>query len=427
MPCDNDDCGQTRTPCDTAIPETCEALPTVTSGSRLVVEDENSCKRGLTSSAANSILLYDVSGNVIWRDGSASRPIILPQIQAKEGASSQIIVSDNGTIKGLQGTTGAAEPELLLEDGTNFVPTERSKVFGTGTGVLIRQPSGTKLAAFSIGTEGQILKTVSGAAAWSDPSEVQANAFRDIANLRISYTNATSITVTITDVVLKNVNTGTYFAKTNSSAIVVNAATVGANGIDAGSLSASALFWVFAIYNKTTDTLAALISSSPSSPALPSGYTYQRLIGLFRTTSGSQVPAGYFQSGTVTNFGPTGRAQLKLYSAANGIDSGVVSSFYPAATYVRDAYFQIGIWGTGTVSSEFAASIASSNADNPALPDVDVYGGSALTGVVANKSFFSSFTASIPPSGTSYWRTAAAGFASGDLAGLYLSGFDLVL
>jgi hypothetical protein len=68
----------------------------------------------------------------------------------------------------------------------------------------------------------------------------------------------------------------------------INAATVGANGIDAGALTATATFHAFAI-GKTDGTTARLLSASPSSPTLPSGYVYKRRTASLKTTVSSQI------------------------------------------------------------------------------------------------------------------------------------------
>jgi hypothetical protein len=75
----------------------------------------------------------------------------------------------------------------------------------------------------------------------------------------------------------------------------INAATVGANGIDAGALTATATFHAFAI-GKTDGTTARLLSASPSSPTLPSGYVYKRRTASLKTTVSSQI-ISYLQFG----------------------------------------------------------------------------------------------------------------------------------
>jgi hypothetical protein len=75
----------------------------------------------------------------------------------------------------------------------------------------------------------------------------------------------------------------------------INAATVGANGIDAGALTATATFHAFAI-GKTDGTTARLLSASPTSPTMPSGYTYKRRTASMKTTVSSQIIA-HLQTG----------------------------------------------------------------------------------------------------------------------------------
>lgn len=66
------------------------------------------------------------------------------------------------------------------------------------------------------------------------------------------------------------------------SAGTINCATVGADGLDAGALANSTWYHAFAI-GKTDGTTARLASTSPLSPTMPSGYTYKRRIGSFKT------------------------------------------------------------------------------------------------------------------------------------------------
>jgi hypothetical protein len=60
----------------------------------------------------------------------------------------------------------------------------------------------------------------------------------------------------------------------------------GGNDLDAGSLAASTWYYIWVIYNGTT--VAGLASLSSTSPALPSGFTYKRLVGVAATNSSSQ-------------------------------------------------------------------------------------------------------------------------------------------
>ena len=66
--------------------------------------------------------------------------------------------------------------------------------------------------------------------------------------------------------------------------LTIDAATVGPNGLDAGSLAASTFYHVYLIDDGTTT--AGLLSLSATTPTLPSGYVYFSRIGA-RITNGS--------------------------------------------------------------------------------------------------------------------------------------------
>lgn len=61
------------------------------------------------------------------------------------------------------------------------------------------------------------------------------------------------------------------------------AAGTGLGGLDTGTIAANTFYYLFAIYNPTTEASDVLFSLSETSPTLPSGYTKKRLIGGFRT------------------------------------------------------------------------------------------------------------------------------------------------
>lgn len=63
----------------------------------------------------------------------------------------------------------------------------------------------------------------------------------------------------------------------------INAGAVGVNGLDSGSLAAASLYYYYAIANAATGAVGGLLSLSGSSPAMPSGYTHKRLLGVVYT------------------------------------------------------------------------------------------------------------------------------------------------
>lgn len=62
----------------------------------------------------------------------------------------------------------------------------------------------------------------------------------------------------------------------------------GANGLDTGSPANSTWYYLWVIYNSALNTVAALISTSASTPTMPGGYTFKALVGaVFRGSGGT--------------------------------------------------------------------------------------------------------------------------------------------
>ncbi len=66
----------------------------------------------------------------------------------------------------------------------------------------------------------------------------------------------------------------------------------GANGLDAGSEANNTWYYVWLIKHGTNGTVAALLSTSPTSPTLPSGYTHKRLVFAVRNDGSSNFIQG---------------------------------------------------------------------------------------------------------------------------------------
>jgi len=75
----------------------------------------------------------------------------------------------------------------------------------------------------------------------------------------------------------------------SESNITVDITASGVNGLDTGSEQVSQYYYVWIIYNPTTDTVAGLLSLSNTSPTLPSGYTKKRRIGTVKNNSLSDI------------------------------------------------------------------------------------------------------------------------------------------
>ena len=69
--------------------------------------------------------------------------------------------------------------------------------------------------------------------------------------------------------------------------VTINAANLGINGIDVGSVTAGYWYYSYVIYNPSTSTISGIVSLSSTAPTLPSGYTYYARVGSLRVLSGN--------------------------------------------------------------------------------------------------------------------------------------------
>lgn len=84
---------------------------------------------------------------------------------------------------------------------------------------------------------------------------------------------------------------------TDNAATTVNAAVVGANGLDVGALANNSYYYVFVIGDSSNKMpVAGLLSLSATAPVLPAGYDSIRLIGAVKT-DGSAHFLLFYQSG----------------------------------------------------------------------------------------------------------------------------------
>ena len=143
----------------------------------------------------------------------------------------------------------------------------------------------------------------------------------DISSDSISLTDSVEHTIE-----LRNVN------------ITVNIAISGAGGLDTGAEAASTLYYIWLIYNPTTSTVSGVFSTSSTSPTMPSGYTYKRLVGEIYNGGDSNFTVYYRYNDTVSinlNIGTVyGNASLTTvwtaYSLPGSIPGGTSKLFLKA-------------------------------------------------------------------------------------------------
>ena len=152
---------------------------------------------------------------------------------------------------------------------------------------------GTKVTRLGSGTSGQFLKTQGASAnpAWSSISGSYTNgSFR---NLKVTRASVSTVTLTA-DEVLVDDGSGTVQRLTSIN-LTGDMAISGAGGLDTGTENPSTWYYIFLIA-KTDGTKKLLLSSSSTSPTMPSGYTYKVLLTAVRNDSSSDF-VNFIQEG----------------------------------------------------------------------------------------------------------------------------------
>jgi hypothetical protein len=130
------------------------------------------------------------------------------------------------------------------------------------------------------------------------------------------------------DSVVMEESGGTYYeAKVVS--VMLDLSTGGANGLDTGVITRDTWYYIWLIYNNTT--VASLASLSSDAPTMPSGYTYRKLLGVFK------------------NVGPASHLHM------DGADEGVTFTDESGKTWTvgGDANTEQSTKKFGTASAEF--------------------------------------------------------------------------
>jgi len=153
--------------------------------------------------------------------------------------------------------------------------------------------------AYGAGTVGKELKDIKDAATADTANLAAANAkvttlqtvpgrYR---NYRASCTGASAV-ITMTADLATVRSAGGLSVGLTAVSLSLNTATVGANGLNTGTLAINTWYHKYVIFNPNTGTVAALCSLSATAPTLPSGYTHWMRMGAFQTdgTTANKFP-----------------------------------------------------------------------------------------------------------------------------------------
>lgn len=145
--------------------------------------------------------------------------------------------------------------------------TAATKNTGTSAGDVVEVQVGGKLPA------------VDGSALTDLPIIVSASNLRTASN---AANPNSKMDISADQIALKTTGGAIYIA--NNAALTVDITGTAANGLDTGVEANSTWYHLWVIYNGTT--LAGLISTSATSPTMPSGYTYKGYAGVAYNDSG---------------------------------------------------------------------------------------------------------------------------------------------
>jgi hypothetical protein len=379
-------------------------------------------------------LFYNASTGLInWANGTTANPIFLGNGTGQASASSSCQ---------LQATTPTGQlvtfqPSVSTKTQFPIVsPSGTTTNWGTiddivpNQGVVYKNASNV-VAQAPLGTAGQILTMVGGVPTFANAPDPAA--FIDARSVNISYASVASLNVTFGQLVLTNA-AGDSVAIKNSLTYTLNLNNSGLpNTLDAPSLIGSTYYYVFAIYDPTAGILATLGSLSATSPTLPTGYTYFRLIGLFRTNSASQIDPFYNQNGRIVNLGQTANVVVTTQAtqATNKYWSGAIT--YVPYQYACRAFLRFALVGAaGTQNANIIISNVTAGSTGGTQPPLaqtsEVYAAITVSPAYTTltNSTFGTAIAVIPNSSLSYYNVyTTAVLGTGDSFTLQISGYEL--
>ena len=105
-----------------------------------------------------------------------------------------------------------------------------------------------------------------------------------IRNLKVSWVSNSQVAISAGEA---RSDDDTDNLKVTSAITPIDITTSGANGLDTGSEASNTWYYIWVIKNPTGPTYAGLLSTSATSPTLPSGYTKKRLVGTVYNTGAS--------------------------------------------------------------------------------------------------------------------------------------------
>lgn len=170
-------------------------------------------------------------------------------------------------------------------------------------------------------------------------------------NLSIATSGTLTYSLTANYISLSNTLQAKLF---NSIGLAGNISTSGANGLDSGAVANNTWYSVWVIGTPAGAT-ASLLSTSATTPLMPTGYTYKSRVGWLRTNGSAQF-RGSIQKGNRAQWVVSGGEQLQ--TIVTGVVGSVAVPTYVAqstAAYAPTTAASIELMLTGLVTSISAA------------------------------------------------------------------------
>lgn len=343
------------------------------------------------SDTSAHMLWADTTNSVLWKRNAANSGWIFfatlsESFVLARSSNTMLDIADNGkAIVATSTFTQTFDTSANLKDGWTIAYKNNGVgviTLQAGSGTIDGLSSITLAAGAScvVWCNGTNLFTFGGSAPAATPVSIQGA----IRKFKASYSTTTTITMTCDEVVLKNSGGTAYLA--SGVSLTVNSATSGANGLDTGSIANSTWYYYYIIYNGST--VAGLISTSATTPTMPSGYTYAtKALGAVRTNGSAQF-IGFDQINDLWNYRVG--SNLSAYPVIASSTQGDVTT---------PTWVQVDITGLAPYpSSSFLASVT--------VLGNGVNGAGANLGMIAPNASFGAYNTSSNPAPLSNSSTA---------------------
>ena len=372
-------------------------------GGLFVIQNGTSGSFTLTAASAGggaSVTCAQGVRTIIISDGTNIR-IADDRVGSPSGIpNAQLATAAAFTIKG-NATASSANPS------DNSLSTYLDLIGSTRGQILYRGTSGW--TALGTGTAGYALVTNG---VGQDPSWSSVGASRQgsYAALKIQVTSNTAVVLTADSITLFD-GSASYQAALSFNT-TLGTGTSGAGGIDTGTVAASTWYYVWAIA-KPDGTKSAVLSTSSTSPTMPSGYTLKARVGTVRT-DGSSALYRTLQYGQRAYYVPTastntlGYPQITSGTAGSGATTGSASPTYvtvSVSTFVPPTASEIGIVAQGAGISVSQLSVSGINGGYQ-TPGANGICDLLLWQSQSAQSWFPLFSTNI------YWSSAQAAYVS---------------